>query len=254
MCEARKKMDNRNSFDLFFDKNSKNWFDSAYIKKMFKKRKYLIELDKKDILSSPGEELTDCYYVDMGIMISYETEGKNRRVYDFFDSGMFIFLEETLMGYPSILTYEALTPVKLYSISDIRVRKLWQNSIKFANYSMKQMTRDYFVMRSLIRKESCYNADWRVSNLILELATREGIIQDGVIYLGQTHKKTHLANLLHMDRVTFYKCLTLLEDKGLCSEKDGMITINDLTALIEYRDSNDKKKKYGGKNNERYYT
>ena len=81
-------MDNRNSFDLFLDENSKYWFDSAYIKNMFKKRRYLIELDKKDILSSPGEALTDCYYVDTGIVISYENEGKNRRVYDFFDSGM----------------------------------------------------------------------------------------------------------------------------------------------------------------------
>jgi len=235
-------MDNRNSFDLFLDENSKYWFDSAYIKNMFKKRRYLIELDKKDILSSPGEALTDCYYVDTGIVISYENEGKNRRVYDFFDSGMFIFLEETLMGYPSILTYEALTPVKLYSISAIRVRKLWQNNIKFSYYCMKQMSRDYFVMRSLIRKESCHNADWRVSNLVLELATREGIIKDGVIYLGQAHQKTHLANLLHMDRVTFYKCFALLEEKALCSVKDGKIIINDLTALIEYRDSNDKKK------------
>ena len=230
-------MESRNSFDIFLDENSQYWFNSAYIKRMFKKRRYLVELDKKDILASPGEELTDCYYVDRGVVISYETEGKNRRIFDFFDPGMFIFLEETLMGYPSTLTYEALTPVKLYSISTDLVMKLWQNNTKFAFYSMKQMTRDYFLMRSLIRKEACHNADWRVSNLILELATREGIIKDGVIYLGQKHKKTHLANLLHMNRVTFYKCFTTLEEMGLCSVTDGKISIHDLMELKEYRDS-----------------
>lgn len=237
-------MNNINLYDLFFDENIKNWFDSAYIKKKFKKRRYLIELDRKDILARPGEEISDCYYVDTGIVVSYETEGKNRRIYDFFDSGMFIFLEETLFDCHSNLTYEALTPVRLYSISTILVKKLWQNDIKFAHYSMKQMARDYFLMRSLISKKSCHNVDWRVSNLILELGTREGIMKDGVIYLRQTHRMTHLANLLHMDRVTFHKAFALIEKKGLCSVKDGKICINDLTALIEYRDS---KEKLGGK-------
>ncbi|MGI6021113.1 MAG: Crp/Fnr family transcriptional regulator [Lachnospiraceae bacterium] len=234
-------MDNRDSFDIFLDDNSKYWFQSAYIQKLFRKSRYLVELDKKEILASPGDDLPECYYVDDGVIISYESDGKNRRVYDFFDKGMFIFLEETLMDYQCALTYEALTPVRLYSINAAFVKKLWKSNWMFANHSMKQMSRDYFLMRSLIRKETCHNADWRVSNILIELAVKEGTVQGEEIYLAQKHKKIHLANILHMNRVTFYKCFTNLEEADLCTIVNGRIVIKNLTRLKAYRDSLDRK-------------
>lgn len=229
-------------YDIFFNDNSRQWVNSAYIERTFKKKRYLIELEKRDILCEPGDEITDCYYIDSGIIISYEKAGKNKRVYDFFERGMLVFLEETAHGASCSLVYEALTSVRMYSIDISLIRKLWQTNHKFSIYCMKQMSRDYFLMRNLIQKECGHNADWRVSNLILELAMREGVNKDGIIYLSQSHKHSYLSNLLHMDRATFYKAFTALEEKKLCSIIDGKISIHDLAALKAYRDSQNRKR------------
>lgn len=229
-------MDKLDSFDILLDVDRDGCFDSKYIKKLFKKRRYLVELEKREILANPGDILTDCYYVDSGVIVSYEKVGNSKRLYDYFDSGMFIFIEETVLNYPSSLTYEAVTSVQLYSIGVDFVRKLWINNWQFAHHCMKQMSRDYLQMRSQIRKETCHSADWRVANIILELATKEGMINENRVTLKK-HKKSHLADLLHMNRVTFYKCFSNIEERNLCRIKNGFIEVIDIDELKKYRDS-----------------
>lgn len=230
--------DNKTPICVFFDGNTDS-FGAEYIRNKFCKRRYLVELGRKDLLAQYGEVLDTCYYITEGILISYEKSGKNRRIYDYFEPGMFVFLEQLLMDPVCRLTYEALTPMKLYSIDMVKVEKLLKNDWVFSAQCLAQMTRNYLVMKDLLRKSAEHSAQWLVCDLLLVFAKKDSYIKDGITHINIKIPKTLLSDMLHLNRITVTRELALLQEKGLCTQERGMIRIMDVNALREYRDTID---------------
>lgn len=229
---------NKAPVSVFFDGDISS-FGAEYIRKKFCKRRYLVELDRKDLLAKYGEVLDTCYYISEGILISYEKFGKSRRIYDYFEPGMFVFLEQVLMDPICRLTYEALTPMKLYSIDMKKVDKLLKNDWMFSIQCLTQMTRNYLVMKDLLRKSAEHSARWLVCDILLVFAKKNSFEKDGVTHINIKIPKILLSDMLHLNRITVTRELAVLQKKGLCSQEGGMIHIMDVNALREYRDTID---------------
>jgi len=210
---------------------------SSYLTKKLSKRKYLVDLDSREILVSPGEKIDSCYLIKDGLLISYEMVGGHRRIYDYFEKDMFVLEEYALLNQPSHLFYEALTPLKMYSIQIEFVKKLLENDKRFATACFAQMTRNYMVMQDLLRKSVAHTARWQVCDLLILFANKTGVVKNGDTVLNLHITKTFMSNLLHMNRITIMRELQLLEGMELCKLKGTQCTIRDLDALKRYRDS-----------------
>jgi len=228
--------DNMPMNQVFFD-GEIDIIASSYLTKKLSKRQYLVDMDGRDILVSPGEKIDTCYLIKEGLLISYETIGGHRRIYDYFEKDMFVLEEFALLNQPSQLFYEALTPLKMYSIKIELVKKLLVNDKKFTAACLAQMTRNYMVMQDLLRKSVAHTAGWQVCDLLILFANKTGVVKNGETVLDLHITKTFMSDLLHMNRITIMRELQLLEVMELCKLKGTQCTIRDLDALKRYRDS-----------------
>ncbi len=227
--------DQGESVQNFFDGDS-DLMDTSYLIKKLQKRKYLVQLEKKDILAAPGDKIDQCYLIEKGMIIAYELCGGNRRIFDCYEKNTLVFCEHALIERPACMFYEALEPVSMYSIRMSFVKKLLINDPKFANCFLTQVTRNLLVTQDLFRKTITHSARWRVCDFLLVFAERASETIDGKIVLNQRISQQLLADMLYMNRITVLREVHALEEMGLFRMKNGHFEIPDLNLLRKYRD------------------
>lgn len=210
---------------------------SQYLSKRLAKRRYLVEMDSRKLLASPGDEIDTCYFIAEGLLISYEYVDRHRRIYDYYEKGEFVFAEHAIWDKKCHLYYEALTPMKMYSIRMEFTRKLLINDNKFSNAILAQMTKNYLVTQDFLRKTALHSARWRVCDLLLIFAEKVGFVDGCSAVLNQKLTKTLLSDFLHLNRITIMRELQFLEELGICRLHGTQCTLYDLSVLQEYRDS-----------------
>lgn len=230
--------DNALNQGFYYFDGDKRLLDARHLFKRLKKSKYLVELDKKDILKSPGEEIDTCYLIEKGSIIAYENYGDARRIFDWYIRGVLLFSEFAAFDRPSPYYYEALEPTTMYSIQISLVRELIKNDLAFARCFNAQITRSMLVAQDLLRKAVTHSVRWRVCDFLLieteQIGTKSG---DGnSATLNRKISQKLLADMLHINRVTALREMHSLEELGLCTMSGGFIEIPDLKLLLAYRD------------------
>lgn len=210
--------------------------NTAYLSKLFEKRRYLVELDRKDVFVEPGDYIDTCYFIKSGSIIAYELVEGTRRIYDWFGEGMLLFTEYMVFQRPSSYYYEAMERTKMYSIRLPVVRKRLETDMIFGWSFMAQMTRNLLVAQDLMRKGNTHGVRWRVCDFILIEAERIGVRKDsGYVFKIRMSQKL-MAELLHINRVTVLREIHNLEALGLIHHNGGHLEISDFEALRDYRD------------------
>lgn len=222
-------------FDGKIDAGSRNYF-----RKKLAVKKYRMEYEKGDILIKPGDVVDTCYYIESGYVLTYELVRGKRRIFDAFDGDNLILCNHAIAERPCPLYYQVKMPSVLYSISLLKVKTLLKNDAAFARALLAQTTRDMLVTQDLLRKSSSQNVSWLVSDFLIVMADRNA--KQRPIPLRERFTQAQIADMLFINRITCFKELHRLEEKGLISLKSSNIGVLDMDGLILYRDEMEKER------------
>lgn len=226
-----------NSENNVFFNGRQELLNRSYLAKKLCRRRYMEELNRGDIIVSPGDEVSTCYYLKSGYVIMYEIHEGKRRIFNAYDDGELLFCSHVLMESPSFFFYEAKEHTVLYSIAIDKVRKLLQTDPHFNSAFMLQLSKDMLVSQDLLRKTVIHSAGWLVADFLLLAAGRKTFEKNGMTYLTNRITQKQMADMLYINRITCLKELHKIEDLGLINMQTGLIGIVDREGLIRYRDS-----------------
>ena len=220
---------------LYFD-GDKGLLNTPYLFKKLRKRRYMIMLERRDILYRPGDPIDTCYLLEKGAVIAYEFSAGNRRIFDLYEANTLLFCEYAVFNRPSCFFYEAQEPTVLYTIQLPFVQKLIENDPQFAHCVIAQLTRNLLVTQDLFRKTITHSARWRVCDFLIVFAMRSNPEGKNSVVLSHRITQKMMADMLNINRITAMQELHTLEYLGLCCRSGGHFEIPDIRLLQEYRD------------------
>ena len=237
--QVEERLTNTRTSDSVYYNGNNDWIDATYLRKLVCKEKYFIEVEKGEVLASPGSRIDACFYIEHGFVIVYEVDQNDkRRIFDLIEPGMLLFSDFILFDRTSSFYYEAGETLRLYSLDMVKARKLMQKDKRFNEAVLAKTLRDFLVAQDLVRKTTTHTAMWRVSDFLAIFARRTGKPKpDGSTVIDIRVNQKQIADMLFINRITCLKCVHQLEDAGYISISSGKYEVKDIARLEEFRDT-----------------
>lgn len=178
-----------------------------------------IHLEADKIFIEPGDQISYCYMVLNGRVISMEyTVDGSERIYNIFEKGS-IFLESNLlMCAPSAIHFKTMAETDLVRIGREQLIQAMTNNVNIMLFIMESTTYKYYSAMDQLRENFDHDAAWKIYNMFLILAANFGETEGVWTKINLKINQQMLGNLLGMNRVTVSKIIKEMKNHGIIQQ------------------------------------
>lgn len=213
------------------------YFPEMHIER-FRELGQTLELPKNYILFQAGEVPDCCFYIEQGQVISYEyTVSGGEHVFSSNSDGTMILVPSMVITHELTLNFKTFRPSRLIRIEREVLYGILAEEPDIAADFIYSLSSQLIYVIEQFRERGSYSVGWRVSNLLLAMAERNGVDYDGKVLIQEKISQQNMANRLQANRVTVARALKELKDYGLIEVINGYYCIRDTDKLKRHMNS-----------------
>lgn len=214
-----------------YDNLDQIYFPETHIER-FRELGEILELPKNSVLFEAGEVPDCCYYIEQGQVVSYEfTLSGGEHVFSSNSAGAMILVPSMIITHELTLNFKTSRPSRLIRISkDVLYGILAEEPEIAADFIYLLSARLIYTIEQF-RERGSHNVPWRVCNLLLSMAERNGVEYDGKVLIREKMSQQDMANRLQANRVTVARVIKELKDYGLVEVINGFYCVRNIDQL-----------------------
>lgn len=216
------------------------YFSESHIER-FKQMGTYMEVPKNFILCEAGEAPDSCYYIVKGQVVSYEyTASGGEHVFSSNGEGAMILVPSMVITHELTLNFKTSKPSHLIRIRREVLFQIIAEDPDIAADFIYSLSARLIGTIEQFRERGNYSVTWRVCNLLVSMAERNGVDYDGKILIQEKMSQQNMANRLQANRVTVARSMKELKDYGLVEYINGYYCIRSIEKLkrhMEYMEN-----------------
>ena len=228
--------DGYTSIDIFCDNYPDQSFFSENTINKFYNLGACKTLPKERIIYRIGDHPDDCYFIERGLVKSFEYDRKgNEYIYDLYAGGAILFGMGLFLNNNQLpLNFKTLFPTKVVCVPYPLMQAEIKKDPVFAREIFRFISVSYCKSISEIREKSYRSIEWQFCDLILTLAYLFGIEYDGRIMIKESFSQQLLANLLRVSRISVVRTIKKLQNEEQIEKINGYYCIRSMDTMKDY--------------------
>lgn len=158
----------------------------------------------------------------------------DEQIFNVFRKGSVLFLPAATINKTPSLDFIALTDCTVVRIPLNEARELLFHDPMASMLAIQELSWRLTSAHRRLREAEMYSSDWKICNMILDLAEKKGVEYDGKILIREKVSQQFMANMLRISRITVARKLRELRDLGLIESINGYLCIRDEGKLRQH--------------------
>lgn len=194
-----------------------------------------LQFEKGEFIIRPGETPPGVFFIEMGLVKSYDiTKYGEENLLVIRHSGEFLGMTAAITGDERHIIYTSLAPTIAWLVSSEKFIEFLETTPQAALPLLSVVTEMYRVHSERILNLEYRTVRERLVSFLLSMANRFGVETAEGIMLDVPLRHQDIASSISATRETTGRELTILERRGLLSNRSLCITLLDVEALRRF--------------------
>ncbi len=196
----------------------------------------LMSYSKNQIILEAGEIPKYCYVVKRGCVAGFEyTLGGQERIYTLNERNSVILESSLIMNYETPVSFKAIESTDLIAIDRPTLMNMISSDPEIAMDILQSVSIKFLSTMEQLRHTNYHSAEWKICDLLLDLARKYGIPYDDKILIKEKISQQMISNLLGINRITAVRAIKDLKTMGLIESINGYYCIRDINRLKRHQ-------------------